>query len=880
MARPTADIDHPTSWRRDSTSARLASRWPASVLPLLLCLLAACGEPAPKPASGQSDGDTSAGAEADVHKGCAPGPVAAGAVRARALVCADDLPQGRMASGRVGDLVLENARARFVVRVGPHGHAMAGLLGGNVVDAVALDGAGAQIGVDQLREWVPAAGFHLVRPDQLEVTHDGSGADGEGPVAIVRLRGKLAPFPVVLAALPLEAPAATVEHEYVLRPDSTRLEIRTTVVPSNPKGDTVVVADATLWGGGVDLYRPGKGDGNNDLPTPTQVKALGLAPVDTDPLALPCAVAFIGKVSSVDAGGILAFVQTDAKVPAEGRVFRRFLVAGGDDGTDLAAAMATAGAATGLEYGTLLGKVSGMWSGVEVEILGPKSAPLTRCRPDAAGLYRCRVPVEAVAARAIWLGNGNGQSGGAGQTAAPAGTPMQVTVGGETTLDLAAPVPARLQVAVKDSAGAGLPFQLIAQPMGDIAGAGTRNFVDADGAATFDLPAGAWKLWLHHGPEFSLHEAEVQLKSGEATAVSAKLERVLDTEGWIAGDFHIHAEHSADSTVPNRQRLIDAAAAGVEYAVASDHDFVTDYSLFLAEAGLQGALTVASGVEVSTVALGHHNVWPVLAQPDLAGNGAPDWFGKDPKALQETLRAGDPKRVVQVNHPRGSQSYFGGIGLSPQTDLALLAFDAMELLNGKRMGDTEEVLADWFGLLLRGLSITATANSDTHGLSSGSGGVRTWVYVGLDAKGQPKDVQGKFTAAEADAALRAGKAVASAGPLLTLELDSGATKAGIGEALITAKAEMTVRARLQAPAWMPLGSLELYRDGVMVHSVDVSATVVTAGRRLAVVELPSKPKTSGWWVALHRPKGKGGHPVVDKEPWAVTNPVHEGVVPP
>ncbi len=891
MTRPTTDLHTPTPWPRALRSSaamlRSPSRSLAVSLPLWLGLVVACGKPTTPQNTAKADasfGDTAAaagdGAGADAHKGCAPAHVAAGAVRARSLVCADDLPHGRMASARVGDLVLENARARFVIRKGPHGHAMAGLLGGNVVDAVALDGAGGQIGVDQLREWVPAAGFHLVTPEQLEVTNDGGSADAEGPLAVVRVRGKLAPFPVVVAAIPLQAPAATVEHEYVLRPDSTRLEIRTTVVPSNPKGDSIVVADATLWGGGVDLYRPGKGDGHNDLPTPTQVKSLGLAPVDTDPLTLPCAVAFVGKVSSVDAGGILAFVQTDAKVPAEGRVFRRFLVAGGDNGPDLAAAMATAGEAVGLEYGTLKGKVTGMWAGVEVEVLGPKSAPLTRCRPDAAGSYRCRVPVDAVAARAIWLGNGNGQSGGAGQAANAAGSPVQVAVGGEATLDLSAPVPARLQATVKDKAGSGLPFQLIAQPQGDIAAVGSRTFVDADGAATFELPAGTWKLWLHHGPEFSLHEAEVQLATGKVTTVSATLERVLETDGWIAGDFHIHAEHSADSTVPNRQRLIDAAAAGIEYAVASDHDFITDYSVFLAEAGLEGKLTVASGVEVSTVALGHHNVWPLVTQPDLAGNGAPDWFGKDPKALQETLRGDDAKRVVQVNHARGSQSYFGGIGLSPQTDVALLAFDAIELLNGKRMGDTEEVLADWFGLLLRGLSITVTANSDTHGLSSGSGGVRTYVYVGRDDALQPKDVQGKFKAAEADIALRAGKAVASAGPLLTLELDTGATKAGIGEALITAKTEMTVRARLQAPAWMPLGSLELYRDGVMVHSVDVAGTSVEAGRRLAVVDLKATPKTQGWWVALHRPKGKGSSPVVDKDPWAVTNPVYEGVVPP
>ncbi len=853
-----------------------------------LALLAACAKSEPAPADAvaatadvavDTAANTDVAVATDTKSGCAPAPVAAGAVRARALACADDLPHGRMAAARVGDLVLENARARFVVRKGPHGHAMAGLVGGNVVDAVALDAKGAQIGVDQLHEWIAAAGFYLVSPDSIAVTQDGSGKDAEGPVAIVRVTGKLTPFPVVLAALPLEPPPATVQHEYLLRPDSTRLEVRTTVVPTTKQAESVLVADIGLWGGAVGVYRPGKGDGHNSLPTPTQLQVVGLAPIDRDPQALPCAVGFVGAVASFDAGAIQAFVQTDTKVPAEGRAFRRFLVAGGDDGPDLAAAMATAGEPAGQVFGTLKGTVASMRPGVEVEILGPKGAPLTRCRPDGAGAYRCRVPTTATAARTIWIGNGNAQQGGGGQTADAAGKAFAVTSGAEVALDVTAPPAAMLQVKVKDSAGASLPFQLIAQPQGAIAAAGNRTFVDADGQATFELPAGTWKLWLHHGPEFSVHEAEVAVAADKPATVDATLQRVLETEGWIAGDFHIHAEHSVDSTVPNRQRLIDAAAAGIEYAVATDHDFVTDYAPFLKEAGLVGSLTVASGVEVSTVALGHHNVWPLMPQPDLPGNGAPEWFGKEPKALQTLLRGGDPKRVVQANHPRGAQSYFEGIGLGPQTDKAELAFDAIELLNGKRMGDTEKVLADWFALLARGLSVTVTANSDTHSLDAGAGGVRTWVWVGKDGTGKGRDVQGVFTAAQADEALRKGKAVASAGPLLELELDAGGAKASIGEALITAKAEMTVRARLQAPEWMPLGTLELYRDGGLVHKVEVTGTAVVKGRRLALVEFAAKPKTSGWWVALHRPKGKGANPVVGDEPWATTNPVYEGVVP-
>ena len=797
--------------------------------------------------------------------GCPPAPVAVGSTRARAIACEADAPVGAMAAARVGDIVLENAKARFVIRAGPHGHAIVGLTGGNVIDAVLVGADGKQRGVDGLREWVPTVGFHLVRPDEVTIVAAG------GSEARVRVTGPLVPFPLIYELLAPDLPLATVVHEYVLRPDETALEIRTTVTPQNGQPLDGIIGDVTFWGGDLALYLPGSGEGA--LPSGVQPTLIAYVPVHAEELTVPVAAAFEGPISILNTSGIQAFLQTPGPVPAAGRTIVRRLAVGGNGRQDLAAAMAAA-RGPGSALGTVQGTVAGMWPGVEVEILDGQGGPLTRCRPGATGAFECQVPVTAVAARAQWLGNGNGELGGAGQLAAVQATPIAIQAGQSVTADLTAPQPGRLDVEALDGAGQPVPFKLVAYPV-DPANAGSRTWFDTDGKATFLLPAGTWDLWLHHGPEWSEHHAKMTLQAGQVTKLAAKLEHVVETDGWLACDMHVHAEHSSDSTVPNSLRLRNAVAEALDYVVATDHDFVTDYKPWLIAAGLQDQLTVASGVEVSTLHLGHFNAWPLVADPKLAGNGAVAWFGKKPEALLADMHGGDPLRVVQSNHPRGSQSYFDGIELDTKTtDVKLLDFDAVELINAKRMSDIPEVLADWFGLQARGIRITGTGNSDTHTLSAGIGGARTWIYVGKDAAGAWLDKQGKFTAAQADAALKAGRAVATTGPLLVLEIEgAGGAKAAIGDTLKATTGTLTVRATVQAPAWMPLGSIELYRNGKLVHTEAAATTPIVAGRRLAVVTQTSEAGQDAWWVAIHKPGASPAAPSQNQPLWAITNPV-------
>ena len=824
------------------------------------------------------DGSAADGGGQDV---CPPPPAAQGTARARVLGCDEALPTGAMVAARTEDVVLENARARFVLRVGPEGEAIAGTFGAHIVDAVLLDGSGEAASVDGLREWVPLIDMHTVRPTDVELDEDeATGA------AVVRVEGDLVPFEVVHGFVSLPKPAVAVVQEFRLAPDTTALELNT-IIKATDGAATPLVADATFWSGGLGLFEPAQ-EG--------PLAWFGIARSHARPDLAPAAIGFPKSVSTLDAGGILAFLHPTELVDDEGLTIKRWLVLGARADGGLAAAFDRVAALREEAFGRVSGQVSGfeaagtdaapgLHAGLSpdntvLELLSDAGGPLARCDIQSDASFDCPAPAGTRGLRVRWLGNGDGQAGEGGQLGAITDVPAAGDgLPDASGLAVSAPSPARLLVRVEDELGAKLPYQLVAVPTGELAGAGTRWFSDADGQGAYLLPAGTWDCWLHHGPEWSMHHASVDVAVGVPVELSATLAHVVDTDGWISADTHIHGEHSSDSDVPSRERLLDAIAVGIDYAVATDHDHVTDHAPLLAEMGLSDKLTVAPGVEVSTAQFGHHNTWPLVPDPDKSGNGAVRWYGVDAADLLVAMRAGDPMRVLQSNHPRGSQSYFEGIDFGPDTDPAELAFDAIEVLNGKRIDDAEEVIADMHVMLGRGMPKAAMGTSDSHSVSSNLGNARTFIRLEPATDGSPRDLQGQFSAAEADAAIRAHRTVASTGPFLRPTLEGGGQTAHVGDTLDTSGgvAEVTFKVHVQAPEWMPMGILTVYRDGAVVLQEDLSETAAMSGLKVAerTITEPASSAASWWQAVIRHKPGVPRPPIQKRETWAVTSALWE-----
>jgi hypothetical protein len=366
------------------------------------------------------------------------------------------------------------------------------------------------------------------------------------------------------------------------------------------------------------------------------------------------------------------------------------------------------------------------------------------------------------------------------------------------------------------------------------------GFVPPQGTLAMKLPPGNYEIVVTRGPEFSAFPdtwptsgKPVDLTSLDQTVV-ATLAHVVNTDGWIGADLHVHAANSVDSSVANEVRVMSFLAEGVDLLVSTDHDVLTDYAPVIASLGAQGFITSMVGSEVSTFDYGHFNAYPMLLRNEVHG-GPFDWAGGAegatlrPTQLFAGIREAHPGAIVQLNHGRDPQTgaltrlrvdtdTFAthadprAMRMSPAPDatpsdtrLFDANFDAFEVANG--LTASTALLNDWMTMLSTGRRRVATAVSDTHAAFSWVGGYsRTYVEVGA------ADRPGEFDPREFAASLRAMHAVGTNGPFmrLTARRSDGVT-AGIGETISVAPGDaLKLIVDVQAPEWMQFDTLELY----------------------------------------------------------------------
>ena len=208
-------------------------------------------------------------------------------------------------------------------------------------------------------------------------------------------------------------------------------------------------------------------------------------------------------------------------------------------------------------------------------------------------------------------------------------------------------------------------------------------------------------------------------------------------------------------------------------------------------------------------------------------------------------------------------------------------FDALEILNGKRMelirtptqpeldafGRGEDVTVyemqtrtlaeqqelsdglyrlgygyegqvdDWFTLLNLGYRFTAIGNSDTHGTTSvESGCPRNFVMSDIE---QPAFLDDQTIAD----AIKAHRVVASYGPFVEMWVNGEP----IGGETNSDGGEIDIEVRVQAPSWIDVQRVELYENGTLIHEWDVPET----GEVLRLDEVYTvAPEKDSWYVII------------------------------
>ena len=480
--------------------------------------------------------------------------------------------------------------------------------------------------------------------------------------------------------------------------------------------------------------------------------------------------------------------------------------------------------------------IEGAFVGAIAGTEGDEGRDLARATTDADGAWSLCLPPGP--ARLIAGQEGRPYSGGQS-------TPARVdVVVDDEAIDLPITLPptGRLEATIVDAEGAPLPCRLTVYGVDP----SPHTFrLDGDGfdprppgvAALLDSPDGRFSLRLEpgeyeavftRGPEYSLHSAPVTV-SADTAPLAGALHRVVDTSGFLSGDFHVHAQASPDSQIRDRDRVLNMAAEGVEILVSTDHAHVTDYAPVVADLGLQAWLATVPGQEITTFDYGHFNGFPLDPVPTQHNRGALDWPGLSPDEIGAALT--DEGRIFQVNHPRavpapGEGNYFNNVDLQFDATGPFVGADARDPLAVRLAADARMLtssfvamelmtwldvqgLADWFNFQNAGMPFTATGNSDTHTLRvESSGWPRNYVHLGTD---DPADLSPE----DLVLALQRGRNTVSFGPFVRLQADN----ADVGDTLI-ASGEVTVTVNVQAPTWIPFDRVEL---------IDGSTNTVLAG---------------------------------------------------
>ena len=357
------------------------------------------------------------------------------------------------------------------------------------------------------------------------------------------------------------------------------------------------------------------------------------------------------------------------------------------------------------------------------------------------------------------------------------------------------------------------------------------------------IPYGKYHVWAWRGVEYEKWEGDVDLSAERGTVtLPIELERAWTPHGTLAADLHVHAHASNDSTLPNPQRVIAQAAAGIQVIGLSDHNCNGDLDDDIHELGLDDTIASIASNELTAEAL-HMGVYPVPVDRSKPAGGAPPNELVAHATVQQMFDIahsfpGHP--IIQVNHPRFRVTalYDGtgwdGVKWPPPFPLS---FDAVEVLAGYSAfnvpGDRrfDQSVTDFYTLVDHGHLIAPLGNSDTHDLNWVlDGTARNYVYVD-DPRTHPFDEDGFVRA------IRARRVVATTGPWLDVEVASekdATPTVGPGQALRAKNGAVWVDVTLAQTRW--------------VHTERIRITVGTkAGPALVqTIDVPRDVRTHRW----------------------------------
>ncbi|WP_439581336.1 CehA/McbA family metallohydrolase [Dyadobacter bucti] len=334
-----------------------------------------------------------------------------------------------------------------------------------------------------------------------------------------------------------------------------------------------------------------------------------------------------------------------------------------------------------------------------------------------------------------------------------------------------------------------------------------------NGAASFTLPAGKYKVYATRGFEYGVDSLELDIEKGQFVRHQFRIAREVPTWGWISSDTHVHTfTHSRHGDATVAERLLTIAGEGIELPVFTDHNVLADVKPLVREMQLDTFFTPVLGNEYTTP-VGHFNVFPVTKNSALPDHRVNDW-----KSVARNL--GNSTPIVILNHARDFHNNFQPFGPKRYLSVAGIDLDgwqlpvnAMEVFNsGSQQKDVMQLYRDWFGVLNHGSFITPVGSSDSHDVMRylvGQG--RTYIRDTAFSSARNIDIN------HAAEQFLAGRVSVSFGLLTEITVDK---KYGPGEILPVSR-KVNVLVRVLGPSWTGADKISLYANGQKIREARI-----------------------------------------------------------
>lgn len=399
------------------------------------------------------------------------------------------------------------------------------------------------------------------------------------------------------------------------------------------------------------------------------------------------------------------------------------------------------------------------------------------------------------------------------------------------------------------------------------------------------VPPGTYEMAFSHGPEYDVIMKTVTIKRGEMSQVNVVMKRSFSTRNWIVADMHNHTTGSGDSGAETESRVINLAAAGIEFAPATEHNRISTFTGVIKQLGLKKYIASCPGVELSGRPgpgdINHQIGFPVKIQDGKRGYGAPK-TDKDPYVQMKRLYDYDNGefKLMQQNHPNIGWLYFdkdrdgitdNGFGTAAITDVLEIngtVTDFPGIIAGQR---SRSRLLPWLQMLNQGYRILATANSDAHAMGHGSGSVFSYVYT-------KNDTPGEIDAVEIAHQVKSGHLVISNGPFLDVRVDGGLP----GSDIRCISGKVNVKVKVFASNWCPVNTVQIVINGradkAYIFSAEKNPELFHQGPMVFEQEIPVLLSSDAHLIVIAYGKGQTvgkvqGGPMRNALPIAMANPV-------